>query len=294
MPRKDASVQNTFNLLNIKLRMPEGKEASQDDYVALLMSLKTRNVQALITPNIGVIMKRCIIERIGDNIILYGLITRFTPLTTGKLLNLENPDEDEELQDGIPINRVPNPKDAWFFFAPSNHRLALLKRGGALSIKNAQQYFERAFKQVLKTGQSINVDIEQNGDTFQEILDAQRIKRVRVVVSYSNNDTYKENAEKVDNTMKSANMQELIFEAVADSSPDGLDFSKIPFLQGAFLLAQNNGLATATIVDAKSPGKRGRRVVTEEHPREESVRSSQPSEISRDMYAKLTSLFPRE
>jgi hypothetical protein len=293
MSKQSATVKTTFNLLNVKLRMPEAKEATQDDYIGLLMALKTRHIQALITPNIGVIMKRCLIERVGDNVILWGIITRFTPLVTGKLLNLENPDEEEEDQDGLPKNRVPNPKDVIFFFTPANHRLAISKKGGALSIKNAQQYFEKAFKQVLKTSQSIDVDIEQDGDTFQEILDAPKVKRVKVVVTYSNNDMYSENAGKVDETMKSSNMQKLIFEAVADDSPEGLNFDKIPFLQGAFKLAQSNGLATATVVDAKSPTKRGRVVETEEHPREESITSEKPADVPRNMFAKMLDLFSR-
>ncbi|MBO2009153.1 DUF4747 family protein [Hymenobacter negativus] len=293
MSKQDASVKTTFNLLNVKLRMPEAKEASQDDYVGLITQLASRRIRATVTQNIGVIMKRCIIERIGDNIMLYGIITRYTPLTSGKLLNLEEPDQSEEDQEGLPINRVPNPKDVAFFFSPSNHRLAISKRGGPLSIKQAHDYFVKAFKQILKTGQLVDVDIEQDGDTFREILDAPRIKRVRIEVSYTNNDMSKENAADLDQKMKSGNVGRFVIEAISDGATEGLDVAKIPFLQGAFELAQSNGKVSATVIDAKSPTKRGRTVETEEHPREESVVSEKPGDVVRDMYAKLKNLFPR-
>ena len=294
MAKRYASVKTAFNLLNIKLRMPEAKEASQDDYSDLLTTLASRKVQVLVNPNVGVIMKRCIIERIGDQTVLYGIITRYTPVVTGKLLNLDNPDQEEEDQDGLPKNRVPNPKDAAFFFVPANHRLALSKRGGALSISQAHTCFAKALKQVLKTGQLVDIDIEQDEDTFTEILEAPLLKRVRVVVTYSNNDMYDENKANVDRTMKSANAQQLIIEAVSDGSPEGLDLDKIPFLKGAIQLAQNNGTVSATIIDAKSPGKRGRTVQTEEHPREEAVSSEKPGDVLRDVYLKIKNLFPRE
>ena len=293
MAKRDASVKTSFNLLNIKLRMPEAKEASVDDYTSLLTTLASRKIQVLVNPNVGVIMKRCIIERIGNEPVLYGIITRYTPVVTGKLLNLDNPDQEEEDQDGLPKNRVPNPKDVAFFFSPTHHRLALSKRGAALSITQAHAYFVKALKQVLKQGQLVDVDIEQDEDTFQEILEAPRLKRIRVVVTYSNNDMSKDNAADVDRTMKSGNMQQLIMEAVSDGSPEGLEIEKIPFLQGAIQLAQSNGTVSATVIDAKSPGKRGRKVVTEEHPREESVVSEKPGDMLRDVYLKIKSLFPR-
>jgi len=292
MSKRSATVRTTFNILNVKLRMPEAKEAKQADYVGLLTALKSRHIQALITPNIGVIMKRCIVDTVGGNTIVYGIITRFTPLINGKLLNLLNPDEEEQDQDGLPKNRVPNPKDVAFFFTPSNHRLAISKRGGGLTVKQAHQYFEKAFNQVVKTGQLIDIDIEQNENTFREILDAPKLKRLEVIVTYSNNDMYDETAGAVDQTMKSGNMQQLLIAAVSDGSPEGLDLDKIPFLKGSFQLAQSNGRAVATVVDAKSP-KRGRIIRTEEYPREESITSNQQGDILRDMYAKLTSLFPR-
>jgi hypothetical protein len=292
MAKRSAAVRTTFNILNVKLRMPEAKEAKQDDYIGLLTSLKTRHAQALINPTLGVIMKRCIVDRVGGNVIIYGIITRFTPLINGKLLNLENPDEEENDQDGLPKNRVPNPKDVAFFFTPQNHRLAISKRGGGLTIKQAQQYFEKAFAQVKKTGQLVDVDIEQSGNTFKEILEAPKLKRLEVIVTYSNNDLYDETAGYVDQTMKSAHMQQLIIAAVSDGSPEGIDLDKIPFLKGTFQLAQSNGRASATIVDGRSP-KRGRIVQTEDHPREEVVNSDIEGNILRDMYAKLMSLFPR-
>lgn len=293
MAKRDASVKNSYNFLNIKLRMPEAKEASVDDYTTLLTTLSNRKIQVLVNPNIGVIMKRCLIERIGNEPVLYGIITRYTPVITGKLLNLDNPDQEEEDQDGLPKNRVPNPKDVAFFFSPTHHRLALSKKGAALSITQAQTYFDKAFKQIIKTGQLVDVDVEQDEDAIHEILEAPKLKRVRVVVTYSNNDMSLDNAAEVDRTMKSANMQQLIMEAVADGSPEGLDVNRIPFLQGAIQLAQSNGTVSATVIDAKSPGKRGRKVVTEEHPREESVVSEKSGDVLRDAYLKIKSLFPR-
>jgi hypothetical protein len=214
-------------------------------------------------------------------------------VTSDKLLNLDEPDQEEEKQEELPKNRVPNPRDVVFFFSPENHRLAISKRGGPISINQAHDYFEKAVKQVLKTGQKVDLDIEQSGDTFREILEAPRVKRVEVELTYTNNDMTKENAADVDRTMKSGNVRKLVMIAIADDSTEGLDFGNIPFLQGAVELAQSNGKVSATVVDAKSPGKRGRTVITEEHPREEAVVSETPANVVRDMYAKLKSLFPR-
>lgn len=296
MAKQDASVKTTFNLLNVKLRMPGAKEASKDDYVALITKLAaSRNRQAVIvSPNVGIIMKRVLTERIGDNTMLWGYLTRYTPVTSDKLLNLEEPDQEEHQQEGITANRGTNPRDVLFFFSPENHRLAIKKNGAPVSIKQAYDYFDKALRGVLNTGQILDLDIEQSGDTFKEILDAPRIKRVEVEVTYTNNDMSKESAADVDRTMKSGNMRRLVMTAIADESTEGLDVDKIPFLQGAVELAQSNGKVRATIVDAKSPGKRGRTVVTDEHPREEAVISTSAAGVVRDIYAKLKSLFPRE
>lgn len=295
MAKQDASVKTTFNLLNVKLRMPGAKEASQDDYVALLTKLVAgRNRQAVIvSPNVGIIMKRVLIERIGDNIMMWGYLTRYTPVISDKLLNLEEPDQEEHQQEGITANRGTNPRDVLFFFSPENHRLAIKKNPGSISINQAYDYFDKALRIALNTGQILDLDIEQSGDTFKEILDAPRIKRVEVEVTYTNNDMSKESAADVDRTMKSGNMRKFIMTAIADESTEGLDVGKIPFLQGAVELAQSNGKVRATIVDEKSPGKRGRTVVTDEHPREEAVVSSGAANVVRDVYAKIKSLFPR-
>jgi|GEM_PF-4411106 len=295
MAQHDASVKTTFNLLNLKLRMPQAKEATQNDYVALITKLAAgkKREAVIVSPNVGIIMKRVITETIGDHVMLWGYLTRFTPVRSDKLLNLEEPDQEEHQQEGITANRGTNPRDVLFFFSPENHRLAIKKNGGPISVKQGYDYFNKALKGVLTTGQILDLDIEQSGDAFKEILEAPRIKRVEVELTYTNNDMSKENAADVDRTMKSGNMRRLVMIAIADDSTEGLDVDKIPFLQGAVELAQSNGKVSATVVDAKSPGKRGRTVKTEEHPREESVVSESPAGVVRDMYAKLKSLFPR-
>lgn len=268
--------------------MPDGKEASQQDYIDLFTRTDRARVRVKINATVGAMFRRVISDKIGQDEVLFGIISRFTPIESDDWVNFADPDSDERVT--VPLNTAPNRKDTWFYFVPKVHRLALVRRTGSMPLRYAADFLKAALSTRLKTGQALDVEIANGAGAFERILAAKEVKTLRISVTYTNNDANKELTKSMDDQLHDAHVRRLLVEASADAT-GSIEIEKSELISGALGLAKDNGNVRASIVDES-----GQRAVVESkaYPRQETVESEVGGSVLRDIITKIISLFPRQ
>lgn len=288
--KKAKIIKNTFNLFNIKLRLPSGEEASEEEYIKLFTDADAARVRVKVNPSVGVMFRRLIESEVDGNKVLFGLITRYTPIEGDAWVNFDDPDSDARV--AVPSNTAPNRKDTWFYFVPKVHRLALIKRYDSLPLKFALTFLQKGLAAKLAPDHALDIEIANGAGAFDQILAAKQVKTLRIAVTYTNNDANDELEKGMDDQLKDAHIRRLLLEASADETGSIL-INESELITAALGIAKDNGNVTASIVDDND-----QRITVEskDFPRQETV-STEVSEtegsVLRDIVTKIISLFPR-
>ena len=289
--KKPKIINTTFNLFNIKLRLPSGEEASEQEYIKLFTDADTARVRIKVNQSVGVMFRRLIDTEVDSNAVLFGLISRYTPIEGDAWVNFDNPDSDERV--AVPHNTAPNRRDTWFYFVPKVHRLALIKKSDSLPLKFALAFLQKGLAAKLAPDHALDIEIANGAGAFDQILAAKQVKTLRIAVTYTNNDANDELAKGMDDQLKDAHIRRLLLEASADETGSIL-ISESELISGALGIAKDNGNVTASIVNDND-----QRVTVEskDFPRQETI-STEVSEtqgsVLQDIVAKIISLFPRQ
>lgn len=271
-----------LNILNIKLYSNErrGDEAYADLFDKIFRDKVSINVRGAHR----VIIRRMIRQRINGELTLYGKISRFTQIEGTDWLNLVSLEREEIV---LPDDVFPDLVETDFYFIPRAHRFAFVIKSGSVTLKNIEVFLENSINRVLSKGEKADIVTEQSSDGFDEILNAKEIKRIKVEISYSNADNYREAAALLDNQLKNSNTKDLILQAVPDHG-ENIDLDQSPVLSGAFELAKSNGSVESKIIDENNKQKI---VKTKNYPKKIQVTATEVEDIKPKIIQRIIQLF---
>jgi len=249
-----------YFLFNIKLLSNERKGA--DAYEALIKSLHSKKVMIPVKQDKVVVLRTQFFNVSSGAPYYYGKIAKFTKIEGKEWINIENL-EIEEVE--IPKNRFPNLQETDYIFVPSAHRFAIVK-SSKVSISNVYEFLTEAVKQYVINNEQSEVFVQQSKDIFESIIEADSIEKLKIRITYTNEDIVEGAEEFMDELLRDSGISTLNIEATADQNGSISVASEV--IGGALLLARNNGTVEARI---HNDGQRRQTLRTESHPEEYST-----------------------
>lgn len=194
------TINAKFFAFNIKLQ--SNLRSGTDAYLELLKTMFDKKVIG--TPKRGnsMILRTQFKTEIDGNPILYGKLARFTKLDSEEWLDMDNL---EKSQYELPKNLFPNLKEVDYFFIPQAHRFCVRKVNGTISAYQVEEFLKDAFIKCRFSSEQVDVYIEQSFETIDRIINAPSIKRIEILISYTNNDVGEIAEEYVDDILKNMN-----------------------------------------------------------------------------------------
>ncbi|MEP0368291.1 MAG: DUF4747 family protein [Cyclobacteriaceae bacterium] len=249
----------SYNVFNIKYFSNTNNE-DRLKYDLLIQKLFEADLKIHVHSDKYVFIRR--LQKSPDGSFYYGTFSRVTRIegdwintTTKEIVNFD-----------IPKDVFANLKEADFVFVPKCHRLAL-RRTPIFSLKVILKFLSLGLDHVKDPESQIAVDIEKSEDVIQKIFNAQRVKKLKVSISYTNDDFGDDYLEWMDEILKESRINDLSYEAKPDASGN-IDVNS-KFVRGTLSLSQNNGNAVARIVNSEN---RTETVKTIEYPRVDFVK----------------------
>jgi hypothetical protein len=191
---------------------------------------------------------------------LYGKIARFTYVEGTNWLDTVSM---ENKNVTIPKNAFPNPKETDYVFVPSRHFFAVVNNV-SFPPGNIIRFLNLGLKKLLDPSENITVSVLQSSDIFRELFAARQVRKIKVKITYTNDDNAKAGSAYMDRLLKRSHIGEYEILAKADAQ-NNINIEKNKQLSSAIALSQSYGYTDARIVD--SDGKK-KRIFTEKHPKE--------------------------
>jgi len=275
--------KRSFNIsmFNIKVSPKESKEDFTDLYTDLIKRLQSENI-AINTRGEKWMELRTLFSY-EDGKVLYGKLTYYTMLDgtdwyNKKTKKIQTVELDEDL--------YPNAKEVEYFFIPEAHRFCFINKTSGIAMSQVEIFLEQGLPRLLDDTKSVIVTKELTSDVIERIMNASKLFRLEVGISYSNNDLSGEFEELFDNDLRDGQIQD--FNMVAKSfKADSIDIENSKILQAALKLSQSNGFAEATIQNNEGKNEN---IATTEYPRKELVLSTEGNE-PKDVFSKVMRLF---
>lgn len=274
------SAENKFSIYVYNIKILSNTREGDQVYSELITSLFSEKV---VVNTYGDKAMKLRTQFFGlDNKVIYGKIVYYTTLEGDNWFN-ENNNEYETLEFDRTLH--PNPKETSYFFVPNAHRFAIIANKG-LSVKGVFKYLTEGLAKTVKSDEEIKVSIEQSNDGFEQIFRATEINRVKISLSYTNNDLTEDFEQFLDDDLKNSRVGEA--EIIAkSSSAKPIDIKKSKLLTGAMRLAKSNGNVEANIINEFNKNEL---VNTEDYP-EKLVISAFEGEEFKSVYNKIMSIF---
>lgn len=242
-----------FHILNVKLlsHLRKGSEA----YIDIFDKIFSQKIHRKIASDKrGIIRKQTKITD-GENIVLYGVMSRFTvidgawfDLSTGDPMTYE-----------LPKGLFPNLQETEYVFVPDAHRLAIIKSPN-FSLSFATKFLQEAIKAVIEPEEDCQVIAEKSSDIFDRILKAESLRRLEISITYTNADITSGAVKWVDRELRKGHVNTMKMIITPDQNGDISLDSKL--IKGALGLAKSNGSVKAGIVENDKRVK----IDTDDHP----------------------------
>ncbi len=273
-----------FNVLNIKMRTSE--DDKENGYIELFKKIHSEKISIKIIGDNHTVVRTCFQSNtVNGDIVLYGKLSKYTKIEGNDWLNLKNM-ETETID--LPEGTYPNFTETDYFFFPSIHRIAILANR-KISINTAYNFFKNAINKVVEYDEMAEIAIETSNDFIEKIINAKKIERLEIAISYSNSDNYDYAAKAIDDELKNSNVNDISIVAKPDLKGN-IDIEKSNFFMGILELCQSNGRAKATIRDAEDK----RQVVdTSQYPKEFNVQSLEVDNLKFEILSILMDYFRR-
>lgn len=242
--RRIKELNYKVQMINVKLMSIE--RSGDAAYADIIQKINQSKISIPIRGDKHMILRtlfKNVVEVGGKNWeVLYGKISTYTVIDGKDWINLEN----MEVQSvDLPQNIFPNLKESDYFFIPGAHRLAFVVMSG-FSAKFVETFLREAISQVVDEGEDFLVTKEQDESDFEQLFEADIVKKLEIDVSYSNQDAGDEAMEFMDEQIKAAHMKRMKIEGTPDNTGN-IDVN-VKILKGAIGLAQHYGKVTASIV----------------------------------------------
>lgn len=200
-----------------------------------------------------------------DKRIIYGNLIYYTVLSSKDWYN-----KDTKTIEQVDINSSlnPNAKEGVYYFIPEAHRFCLVLKNNGIQPSQVEIFLKSALERVVEEGQSVFVTQEVTEDFIERILRAERISKLEIDISYTNNDLTNEFDKLLDEDLKDGEVKSLELNAKSFKK-QSLNLEKSKVLKGALMLSKSNGCATATIKETNNP--KNITISTTEYPRIEQI-----------------------
>jgi hypothetical protein len=275
--------KRSFNIsiFNIKISPKEKNKDFTELYSSTFKKLHSENI-AIRTRGDKYMELRTLYESEKKEV-LYGNIIYYTILD-GKDWYNKNTKliEEKEVADGL----YPNAKEIEYFFIPEAHRFCFISKSNGIAMSQIEIFLKEALPKVVDNTKVILVTKELKSDIIEKILSAERLTRLDVGISYSNNDLSDEFEELLDNDLRDGQIKDFSISAKSFKSST-LDLQNSKMLKAAVKLSQSNGYAEATIIDKLGKSEN---IATIEYPRKDLIKTIVGNEFN-DVLKKVLSIF---
>lgn len=270
-----------ISMFNIKILPKESHEDFTELYRDLIKRLHSENI-AINTRGEKWMELRTQFSGENDNV-LYGKLTYYTMLDGTDWYNrrtkmIQTVELDEDL--------YPNAKEIEYYFIPKAHRFCFINKQNGIAMSQIELFLKEALPRLIGDNKVVFVTQELTSDVIERIINATRLFRLEVGISYSNNDLSEEFEELFDNDLRDSQVKDLNLIAKSFRS-DSINIENSKILKAALKLSQSNGYAQATIQNEEGKNEN---IATVDYPRKELVFSSEGNE-HKDVFTRVMRLF---
>lgn len=280
--RKIKELNYKVQMINVKLMSDD--RSGDAAYTDIIKKINQKKVSIPIRGDRHMILRtqfENVVEVNGKNWnVLYGSISTYTVIDGKDWINLENMEVESV---DLPRNTFPNLKESDFFFVPGAHRFAFVVKSG-FNANAVEKFLKDAISQVVDEGEDFSVTKEQDESDFEQIFQADIVKKLEIDVSYSNQDTGNEAMEFMDEQIKAAHMKRMKIEGTPDNTGN-IDVN-VKILKGAIGLAQHYGKVTASIIKNGVSSK----IVTDWHPKTVAIKCKETL-LRKNIVTQVVNLF---
>ena len=248
--RIDKITRKAFFTINIKLRKnANNRDATPTEYIDLLKKVHRQKIHKPSSNG-----KHCIIRYLLDskdedgNIdFLTGKIAQFSYFENKSWFDIAKLDLDNDFT--IPDGLFPDAVEADFIFDPLSHKFCFLTKSNvAISPYPLRNFWEEALNEVKGEKEFIHVDVVTGTDFLDKLSKSRQIRRLEIDINYSNSGIGSLSKEIIDEDLKKSNAKNATLLVVAKTN-ESIDIESSDILKGALELSQEDGEATAKIVD---------------------------------------------
>lgn len=158
-----------------------------------------------------------------------------------------------KLMEAVEINEnlYPNAKELEYFFIPEAHRFCIVNKSNGVGLSQVYKFLDLALPIVLgNSDKKVIVTYELTKDVIDKIITADKLFKIEVDLSYSNNDLTEEFEKYFDDDVRDGKIENLNINAKSFKN-ETIDINQSSILKAALKLSQSNGFANATIENSK-------------------------------------------
>lgn len=257
---KIRSLNYKVQLINVKLM--SSNRSGNAAYIDIMQKIAQNKISAAVYGQRHMILRTLFKDVVQVNghewEVLYGKLSTFIVFDNDEdWINLESMSVENV---DLPKNRFPELKETDYFFIPGAHRFAFVCKSG-FSINKVEKFLNAAIPIVLDEGEDYLVNKEQEDAEFEQIFQADEVKKLVVDISYSNQDIEDDAFQFMSSQLDEGHLKKLRLEGTPDNT--GNINVDVKILKGALGLAKHYGKATASII--KNGVKSD--VITDWHPK---------------------------
>lgn len=258
--RKIRNLNYKVQLINVKLM--SSNRSGNAAYIDIMQKIAQNKISAAVYGQRHMILRTLFKDVVQVNgrewDVLYGKLSTFIVFDNDEdWINLESMSVENV---DLPKNRFPELKETDYFFIPGAHRFAFVCKSG-FSINKVEKFLNAAIPIVLDEGEDYLVNKEQEDAEFEQIFQADEVKKLVVDISYSNQDIEDDAFQFMSSQLDEGHLKKLRLEGTPDNT--GNINVDVKILKGALGLAKHYGKATASII--KNGVKSD--VITDWHPK---------------------------
>lgn len=245
-----------FFIINIKLQNDQNQEERTLRYRELISRLsRDRKILEIKNKNAAIIMY----SSYGDSSspYIYGQIAKGVHIAGEEIDVIKEGGQSKELNDPKSI-KLPN--SARYIFVPAAHRLCIEKVAKGPTPIEVEKYINEFLAKYLNEGEILEVLLEKDEKTIEEIFEAKAVYEVSYKISYTNEDIGSEMDTLFDQELKRSNIGQIEIKAKADNKIEGLKVEGTPILEGGLKIAKSNGEVTRAVIIPE--GRRRRKTIS--------------------------------
>ena len=236
--------KTSFFVINIKLQNNQTQEERTLRYRELISRLsRDRKILEIKNRNTAVIMY----SSYGDDSspYIYGQVAKGVHIPGEEIDVIKDGGQSKESNDPKSI-KLPN--SARYIFVPAAHRLCIEKVTKGPGPFEVEKFIKEFLIKYLTEGEILEVILEKDEKTIDQIFDAKVVYEVSYKISYTNEDIGTEMDTLFDQELKNSNIGQIEIKAKADNKNEGLKVEGTPILEGGLKIAKSNGQVSRAVI----------------------------------------------